>query len=87
LTTDERQLGAAQRRGDGDLEPAGRLEHDQGGRRLTQMGDQPLQAGMVTGDGEGLAGWQQVDVEPVFGDIDADEHWRPDGVLIHDPSL
>jgi hypothetical protein len=52
----ERQLGAAQRRGDDDLEPAGRLEHDQGGRRLTQMGDQPLQAGMVTGDGEGLAG-------------------------------
>ena len=50
----------------------------------SQMGDQPLQAGMVTGDGEGLAGWQQVDVEPVFGDIDADEHR---GVLIHDPSL
>ena len=37
------------------------------------MFDRPLQAGVVTGDGEGLTRRQQVDLKPVFGDIDADE--------------
>ena len=53
----------------------------------SQTRDQPLQAGVVTGHGEGLTRRQQVDVEPVLGDIDADEHRDHGGVLIHDPSL
>jgi len=47
----------------------------------------PLQAGVVAGHGEGLTRRQQMDVKPVLGDIDADEHRYPGGVLIHDPSL
>jgi hypothetical protein len=54
---------------------------------LAQTRGQPFQAGVVTGHGKGLTRRQQVDVEPVFGDIDADEHRDNGGVLIHDPSL
>jgi hypothetical protein len=83
----KRQLGAAQRRGDGDLEAAGRLEDDQGRLRLIQTRHQLLQAGMVTGHGEGLTRRQRMDVEAVLGDIAANEQRHHGGVLIHDPSL
>jgi hypothetical protein len=51
----ERQLGAAERCGDGNLEAARRLENYQGRCRLAETRDQPLQAGVVTAHGEGLA--------------------------------
>ena len=57
------------------------------GAACSQTRDQPLQAGAITGDGKGLTRRQQMDIKPVFGDIDADEHRYHDRVLIHDPSL
>jgi hypothetical protein len=44
----ERQLGAAERCGDSDLEAASRLENHQSRHHLAEPRDQPLQAGVVT---------------------------------------
>jgi hypothetical protein len=54
---------------------------------LVETRGQPLQAGVIAGHGKGLTRRQQMDIEPVFGDIDVDEHRSHGRVLIHDPSL
>jgi hypothetical protein len=55
---------------------------DEGRGERHQAPDQRRHALIVVVDGEGLAGGAQVDVEPVLGDVDADEG----GSLVHDPA-
>src|SRR5689334_9980105 len=69
----DRQPGRGQGRREADLQAAGGLEHDErrreGGQALDQRRDLPL----AVVDGEALARGTQVDVEPMLGDVDADE--------------
>ena len=46
-----------------------------------EAGDQGRDLLLAVADGETLARGTQVDVEPMLGDVDADEH----GELVHDP--
>ena len=73
----DRQAGRGQGRGEADLQAAGGLEHDQRRREGGQALDQRRHALLVVVDREALAGGAQVDVEPVLGDVDADEEWEP----------
>src|SRR3954447_2049870 len=73
--------GRGQARRGADLQAAGGLEHDQRRRERGQAGDQGRHALVVVVGGEALAGGARVDVEPVLGDVDADER----GSLVHDP--
>ena len=50
----ERQTGAGQSRRDGDLEPAGGLEHDQRRGQITQIRCELLETFAVARDGKGL---------------------------------
>jgi hypothetical protein len=77
----DRQAGRGQGRRQPDLQAAGGLEHDQRRREGGQALDQRRHAPLVVVDGEALAGRAQVDLEPVLGDVDADEQ----GCLVHDP--
>jgi hypothetical protein len=79
----DRQAGRGQGRGEADLHPAGGLEHDECRRERTQALDQRRHAPVVMVEGGALAGRAQVDVEPVLGNVDADEHRRSG--LVHDP--
>jgi hypothetical protein len=78
----DRQAGRGQGRREADLQPAGGLEHDERRSRGGQALGEPRHALVVVVDGEALAGGTRVDVEPVLGDVDADEG----GSLVHDPS-
>ena len=82
----ERQAGAGQRRGDGDFETAGGLQHHEGGRQGPQLRGQAVEAGAVARNGERLARRAEMHVEAVLRHVDAgeDRHLRR---LIHDPSL
>src|SRR4051794_27818933 len=77
----DRQPGRGQGRREADLQAAGGLEHDQRRRERGQAFDEPRHALVVVVGGEALAGGARVDVEPVLGDVDADER----GILVHDP--
>src|SRR4051794_8390026 len=68
------------RRG-GAPQAAGGLEHDGRRRERGQALDEPRHALVVVVGGEALAGGARVDVEPVLGDVDADEG----GSLVRDP--
>src|SRR5205085_960546 len=54
---------------------------DERRRERGQAPDEPRHALVVVVGGEALAGGARVDVEPVLGDVDADER----GSLVHDP--
>jgi hypothetical protein len=79
----DRQAGGGQGRRKPDLHPAGGLEHDE--RRLEgdQTLDQRRHAPVVMVDGGALTRRTEVDVEPMLGNIDADEG-RGSG-FVHDP--
>ena len=79
-----RQPGHGQRRGDGLLEPTGRLQHDQGGWGRAQLGDQRGDAVLVVGErpddrGSGLGRLRiaggRGDIEPGLGHVDPDDEW------------
>jgi hypothetical protein len=76
-----RQAGRGQGRREADLQAAGGFEHDE--RRLEggQALDQHRHLLLAIIDREALAGRAQMHIEPVLGDIDADER----GNLVHDP--
>jgi hypothetical protein len=78
----DRQAGRGQGRREADLHPAGGLEHDERRREGGQALDQRRHALLVVVDREALARGPRVDVEPILGDVDADEGGR----LVHDPA-
>ena len=80
------QLCGGERGGDGHLEAAGGLEHDKARGELGQALDQNGETGGVTADRQRLARWPQMQVEPVLGDVDPDEHRHGRGTL-HDRSV
>ena len=82
----QRQLCGAERGGHRHLEAAGRFEHHQLWRDRRQALDQSGETGTIPADREGLAGWPQMHIEPVLGDVDPDEGRHGRGML-HDPSL
>jgi hypothetical protein len=77
----DRQAGCRQGCGEADLQAAGGLEHDERrGKRDQTLGQRRyLLLAMV--DRQALAARAQVHIEPVLGDVDADER----GSLVHDP--
>jgi hypothetical protein len=70
----ERQAGGGDRGRAGDLEAAGRLEHDQLGAGRDQARHQLLETLAVARDRQGLGGRAQMHVELILGAIDADQH-------------
>ena len=76
-----RQGSRGQGRGEADLQAAGGLEHDQRRLKGEQALDQRRYLLLAVVDREALAGGAQVHLEPVLGDVDADE----DRYLVHDP--
>src|SRR5215217_8884919 len=82
----ERQAGAGESGRDGELEAAGRLEHDQSRGQATQIADQLLETLAITCDREGLPRWAEMNIKAILRDFNADEA-RRGGRLFHDPSL
>ena len=82
LATATGKPAAARAAGEAELQPAGGLQHDERRSRGGQALGEPRHALVVVVGGEALAGGARVDVEPVLGDVDADEG----GSLVHDPS-
>jgi hypothetical protein len=72
----QRQPGGGEGGGDRDLEAAGGLQHDERRGELGEAGREALQARAIARHGEGLVRRQDVDVEAVLRDIDADEGRR-----------
>ena len=78
----DRQGGRGQGGGEADLQAAGGLEHDQRRLKGEQAAlDQRRYLLLAVVDREALTGGAQVHLEPVLGDVDADE----DRYLVHDP--
>jgi hypothetical protein len=77
----DRQAGRGQGRREADLHAAGGLEHDERWLKRDQTLDQRRYLLLAIVDREARAGRAQVYIEPVLGDIDADER----GSLVHDP--
>jgi len=69
----DREAGQRQSRGQGALEPAGGLDHDQEAAAGAEPGDQPADPARIVGEAGALAGRQQVDVEPTLAHVHADE--------------
>jgi hypothetical protein len=80
------QVPRSKSRSERSFVAAGRLEHDQGGRKPGETREEPGHSTLAVGKGEDLARWKNVDAEPVLGDIDADED-RCCGGMFHGPSL
>ena len=70
----QRQAGGAECRGDGRLEAARGFEQDELRRQPRQALGQSREPVGLPADGEGLARRTQMHIEPILGDIDADEH-------------
>ena len=82
----QRQPRRGQSGGDGGLEAARRLQHDQAWCGLRQALDERREPRPVAAERKALALGPQMHVEPILGHIDASEHRLTRGML-HDPSL
>ena len=82
----ERQAAAGQRGGDGRLETAGGLDHDQPGVERDEAFNELLEAFAVARDGKGLARRAQMHVKAILGHIDTDAVCHA-ARFVHDPSL
>src|SRR6185312_10651238 len=69
----KRQSGANQGSGHADLEPAGRLQYDQGRGQGTQTIDELFKACAIARDGKSPARWTHMNIEAILRDIDPDE--------------
>ena len=72
----ERQPGAGEGCRNGGLEAACRFEDDKGDRPSTEAANQVVETFRVPLDPKALACWSEVDVETLFGHVDADEEGR-----------
>ena len=80
----ERQPGAGEGRRDGCFKAARRLQDDKGDGQIAEAAGEAVQPLCVSRDAEGLTRRSEMDVEAIFGHVDADEDG---GRFVHDPTL
>src|SRR5215211_782546 len=80
----QRQPGAGEGRRDGCFKAARRLQDDKGDGQIAEAAGEAVQPLCVSRDAEGLTRRSEMDVEAIFGHVDADEDG---GKFVHDPTL
>ena len=80
----ERQPGAGEGRRGGPFKAARRLEDNESDGQTVETAHKAIQPFCVSWDAEGLTCRSEMDVETIFGHVDADEDG---GRFVHDPTL